>query len=102
MNETLRELLLKYNHAIADEGIIGRNHKGVIETPDTPMEMRLEHTRWMILQLLETADYFSPAKFNRWLGFIQGVLWMNGNRTLQQLRDEMHLVALSEEDDDTP
>lgn len=99
MNDAVRELLIDYNMALADEGILGQNHKGVVETPDTPMEMRLEHTRWMVIQLLGTADYFSPIKFNRWLGFIQGVLWMNGNRTLQQLQDENRLIALSEEDD---
>lgn len=99
MNDKIREILHQYNHALADEGIIGRNHKDLIETPDTPMEYRLEHTRWMILQLLESADYFSPIKFNRWLGFIQGVLWMNGNRTFRQIRNENRLIALSEEDD---
>lgn len=99
MNDEIRRTLIEYNHALANEGILGKNHKDLVETPDTPMEHRLEHTRWMILQLLESADYFSPRKFNRWFGFIQGVLWMNGNRTFRQLREENRLIALSEEDD---
>lgn len=28
------------------------------------------------------------GKFNRWLAFLQGTLWSNGERTVDQLRDE--------------
>lgn len=40
----------------------------------------------------EGADALSPdqiAKVNRWLGFIQGVLWVIGERTINQLRAEV-------------
>jgi len=86
MNYAIREILHRYNHALADEGIIGKDHKGVVETPDTPMEFRLEHTRWMIIRLLEHPEEFDVPDRNIWIGFIQGVLWMNGNITLKDAR----------------
>ena len=88
MNDETRELLHKYNMALADEGILGKEHKGLVETPDTPMEHRLEHTRWMIVRMLEHSEEFSAQDRNLWIGFVQGVLWMNDNRTLHKIQEE--------------
>jgi hypothetical protein len=46
-------------------------------------------------EMLDDAQYGSghfPSgsrwdKFNRWLGFVQGVLWLHGDFTLDQLKD---------------
>ena len=45
------------------------------------------HALWMC----EQAKTFVPAdmeKAARWLGFIQGVLWMAGIRTIDEMRDD--------------
>ena len=49
---------------------------------------RLEHTRWMCRQIAD--DFVANDKIekaNRWLGFIQGVLWIEGIFTIAQLRE---------------
>lgn len=40
------------------------------------------HLLWMLRQNLD------GDKRHRWLGFIQGVLWILGDKTIHQLRDE--------------
>jgi len=87
MNDQVRELLLDYNITLHEEGVLGVEHSD-LEGPDVPVEDYLEHTRWMVLRMIEHPDEFDAGKLNRWLGFVQGVLWMNGNRTIQRLRDE--------------
>lgn len=48
---------------------------------------QLNHIKWMIGQLLESEDW-SDRKINRWLGFIQGVMWCNKLKGILQMRDE--------------
>jgi hypothetical protein len=41
----------------------------------------IKHARWMVLKMirrLEADEESSPGQADRWLGFIQGILWMNG------------------------
>jgi hypothetical protein len=40
-------------------------------------------------------DFGSWDKANRWLGFLQGVFWMSGTYTLDQIRE--HNLPASEE-----
>ena len=56
--------------------------------------------QWVEARLLE-------GKCNRWLGFVQGVLWMSGIYTIDQLRDhvrldEAALAHVSGKDDEEP
>lgn len=51
----------------------------------------LSYARWMIQEMLEDKDdkfYNSDIKTNRWLGFIQGIMWMKDRRGIQELREE--------------
>lgn len=48
-------------------------------------DIALPHLLFMLDNMPDEED---TAKFNRWLGFIQGVLWMNGEFSLTQLRDQ--------------
>lgn len=54
----------------------------------------VQHALWMcqemFLRSLLGPEEFSEKKAMRWLGFIQGVLWVTGLRSLEQLkRDSM-------------
>lgn len=49
---------------------------------------QLKHAKWMVGQMLNSADEWSDKKINRWLGFIQGVLWCNKIKGILQMRDE--------------
>lgn len=39
---------------------------------------RLSHAAWMCVRAQEYVKYGNTEKAIRWLGFIQGVLWMSG------------------------
>ena len=49
---------------------------------------KLQHIAWMCQQGLEFVQSAELGKAQRWLGFIQGVLWMANQRTLNQLKDD--------------
>ena len=48
-----------------------------------------EHIAWMCLQILEFCQPpFRLGKADRWLGFVQGVLWFMGDKTIDEMRDD--------------
>lgn len=67
--------------------------EGPFDSPPTPREA-IQHVRGMLDRMDEFLDscqkpqgYPDWDKFNRWLGFIQGVFWLHGDFTLNQMRD---------------
>ena len=53
----------------------------------------VEHLLGMIPKMrsmLDLPKLASEAKFMRWLGFIQGVLWQRGWFTLEELKEHNH------------
>lgn len=55
----------------------------------------LDHSLWMCFELrsmLDKPDYDSE-KCNRWLGFIQGVLWTQRCETIDELRGDVTRVC---------
>ena len=72
--------------------------KGPLDRPPAPREA-MSHLHGMLDKMDEFLDewdnpmrdiYEDPMgsweKFNRWLGFVQGVFWINGTFTLNQMR----------------
>lgn len=49
---------------------------------------RLEHTRWMCQQVPELVAEGRLEKANRWIGFIQGVLWAYEAGTIASFKDD--------------
>jgi len=45
----------------------------------------LQHVRWMCNEIPEMMKTEEVGKIYRWLGFIQGVLWVHGIYTIEQL-----------------
>ena len=53
------------------------------KTLDGPVGMGrgVKHTRWMVQEMIrriEEDNETSPGQADRWIGFIQGVLWTHG------------------------
>lgn len=46
----------------------------------------MSHVMWMCVEAQQFVDEGRVEKAMRWLGFIQGVLWMSNTRTLEQLK----------------
>lgn len=64
---------------------------------DTPRG-RLAHCRWMCgrIRAMLTQEVVLEAdvqKANRWLGFVQGVLWSEGVLTIAEMRDHNREVG---------
>lgn len=49
---------------------------------------RCGHIMWMCRRVVELIDEGREKKAHRWLGFIQGWLWAQGLRSLNDLKDE--------------
>ena len=49
---------------------------------------RVKHILWMCdeIELMLKDEKFD--KINRWLGFIQGVLWSMGKKTINEMRED--------------
>jgi hypothetical protein len=45
------------------------------------------HARWMCQQAIAYVKAGEDAKADRWLGFIQGVLWMRGLYSIEQMKE---------------
>jgi hypothetical protein len=59
-----------------------KSNSGVNE----PTIIELEHLQYMIEKMTDKKSDFSEAKTNRWLGFIQGVLWHHRIYTIDEMR----------------
>jgi len=53
----------------------------------TPEQVR-GHIWWMCVQIREFVRSGSMDKANRWLGFVQGALWVLGDKTIDEMRDD--------------
>lgn len=53
------------------------------------MGRAVKHANWMAHEMLERIEEgeASEGKVNRWLGFIQGVLWSAGLFTIDEMRE---------------
>jgi len=74
------------------EIIIPRSHQRMCWN-DGPT---LRHAAWMVEEMIEHIEEnlqwnAQPdlPKVNRWIGFIQGVMWMSGFRTVDELRNDV-------------
>ena len=92
MNENVLKLLESYNAELFKVGINPKNSDdfcGQVGCKGLEDEkIQLEHTAWMVQELLDNASDWSERKVNRWLGFIQGVLWCTKFRGILELRTE--------------
>ena len=71
------------------------------ELPFAAMPQQLGHARWMCQTAIEFIDTGlvipeDVEKANRWLGFIQGVLWTTGVRTIDEMREDNRAQSPSE------
>ncbi|MCK5020904.1 MAG: hypothetical protein KAS32_28040 [Candidatus Peribacteraceae bacterium] len=49
--------------------------------------MKLKHLKWMLDNMPDEKE--TPDKYNRWLGFMQGVLWAFEIKTIDEMREEV-------------
>ncbi len=52
-------------------------------------EEAARHCKWMLGEMERHAAEWPEDKLNRWLGFVQGALWMLGVYTIDDLRNHV-------------
>ena len=75
-DEKILEVCGRYHKILDKDGIIVFRHNYV----------DLDHIRWMLAKIEEFLVEDRKEKANRWLGFIQGVLWSKGICTIDELK----------------
>lgn len=50
-------------------------------------EQAMEHLRWMFAEMGEHVAGV-PGKADRWVGFVQGVLWLAGFASIDEFKDD--------------
>lgn len=60
-----------------------------LDTPPAFINEDSHHILWMLESIRHYGDATHPdydgAKYNRWLGFVQGYLWMTGLRSIEDM-----------------
>lgn len=86
MNTKVLQLLQLYDNMLTAQGC----HRSQCENTAQSEDQRLFHARWMIDQVQQRAEKekWSEVKVNRWLGFIQGILFCSNLAGIVALRDQ--------------
>ena len=84
--DTLFKALATYVSRFNTLGILPESYAGGALTPLPADAMR--HAHWMCVELARMAlDPANRDKVNRWLGFAQGVLWVTGLYSIDEMRE---------------
>ena len=79
----IHDVVRRYDVELAERGYL-------VERADTtsfPSSVGgLKHVRWLIAEMLNPEKERSEEKDQRWLGFIQGVLWCHGIATIDKMK----------------
>lgn len=51
------------------------------------------HAAWMCDQIIDFALYGRKEKAMRWLGFVQALIWINGDESLNQIKEHSKMQA---------
>jgi len=84
MNDKIKTLLAQYDQQLGDLGVV----PVASEDRYRSQYWALGHARWMLVKMLAEADNWPDHKNNRWLGFVQGILWMTSRKGILTMRDE--------------
>jgi len=79
--EQILSVAKKYDNALLNMGV----SEIIRENENTES---LSHIRWMLNEIPNQLKENKIEKANRWLGFIQGVLWVRKISTIHELKDD--------------
>lgn len=68
------------------EGVVPLRYTTAAMIPSSPAALR--HALWMCDQVRGFVKEAKLDKANRWIGFIQGTLWMAGRATIDEMRED--------------
>jgi hypothetical protein len=82
--EKIREVAIRYLKHLGEKNIFSCQCKD--DWDPTYKPAALKHCAYMCQRIVEFADERRTEKAFRWLGFVQGVLWMCGEFTITELK----------------
>jgi len=56
--------------------------------PPSGRESMLSHARWMCRQIRDHVAAGRTEKAMRWLGFVQGIMWASGTKSIEAMRGD--------------
>lgn len=84
--DQIKEILVQYDERLGSLAYCPVRCNGEFQTS---FGTCLDHVRWMcqhLLELLKDSAIMDEQKLHRWLGFIQGVLYIGGIYTINEMR----------------
>ncbi len=81
-NEILKNVDL-YLDILEKNGVIAKRLSSLTKKDSLDKETMLAHVAWMCAMMYEMKDI---GKMNRWLGFIQGILWNFGLYSIEDFK----------------
>ena len=92
MNDQLEKLLIQYNAELIKMNIKGRRCEGFCgETGLRGLhdeQTQICHLKWMLDEVLDNGKDWDGTALNRWVGFIQGILWCVKFRSTLEISKE--------------
>ena len=83
-NEQILSVATKYESELVGYPAERQDHG----SPPGGRESALRHARWMCQQIPVHLTAGNTGKAMRWLGFIQGVLWTSGAKSIGTMRED--------------
>lgn len=85
-SEQIKQVVELYQQQLSARGVLPVKFatNGVVPSG----VVALSHVSWMLGEIPSMLEAGDREKAMRWLCFIQGVLWMTGRRTIDQMRDD--------------
>ena len=85
--EQIRLACVKYERMISGAKITPEQFPTTVKQ-SVGVEDSLAHARWMCGEILSLLIQGKVEKAERWLCFVQGVLWVNGLSSIDEMRDD--------------
>lgn len=86
--EQIKRVAMQY---LSEFQRLGEEPERFVPTENEPHPMEKaarKHAWWMCYEIVCFVDQGEVDKANRWLGFVQGVLWAFGYKTIDEMRDD--------------
>lgn len=84
-NQKIKDVCSMYLNELKSEGFEPRR-QAATEVVNWKTS-RLSHAAWMAEQAIAFVDEGRKEKANRWLGFVQGILWSTGFYTIYDMKN---------------
>lgn len=85
MKERVVSVLLMYGDTLSQHGFTPERHTSE-ELPTG--KQRGQHLAWMCVEAVKIAEEDRTEKAMRWLDFIQGALWADGYRSVEDMKKD--------------